>query len=246
MVDHYIALDLEMTGLKVKQDKILEIGAIKVMENKVVAEMQCIINPHTKLSQTVRELTGIDESMAEQGSEEKEAIEKIIEFCNGLPLIGHNILLDFGFLKQSAVNNQIEFCADGVDTLKIARKVVPNLPSKSLINLCRYFGIRQRRCHRALEDAKAAHKLFQILKDNYSEGHEELFLPEPLNFKIKKQMPITEKQKKYLNELINYHKINFNSEMEYLTRSEASRLTDKILLQCGRMTAPVKGSQPKL
>jgi len=235
MAENYVALDLEMTGLRVKQDKILEIGAVKVAGNKIIEEFQCLINPHIDVGEIVSSLTGITDAMAKSGIEENRAMEKLVAFCEGLPLVGHNISFDFSFLKQCAVNYNIKYEVSGIDTLKIARKLLPDLPKKTLDYLCWYFEIKRKECHRALEDAKAAHLLYLRLKKEFMNEHPAMFLERPLTFKVKKQCPITEKQKKYLNQLINYHRIDFNDEIDYLTRSEASRITDRIILTYGKM-----------
>lgn len=229
MLEEYIVLDLEMTGLKVTRDKILEIGAVRIRNRKIEAEYQTLVNPHRKLADKIKLLTGITDEMAAAGMEEKEAVNGLVDFCRGLPVAGHNIALDYRFLKQSAVNHGIFFEAEALDTLKLVRKLFPELEKKTLDYLCGYFSIVRKQNHRALEDAKATAELLELLRQKCGKKAD-LFCPGPLHFKVKKQGPITPRQKKYLKELTDYHKIDLPVPIEKLTKNEASRLTNQIVM----------------
>ena len=88
--------------------------------------------------------------------------------------------------------------------------------------------------HRAYHDAVATHELFQKLI-KHKEGTTQMFLPKPLFYRIPKIEPMTVKQKNYLMNLLKYHKIETRQSIETLTKSEASRMIDKIILKYGRM-----------
>lgn len=235
MLEDYVAVDLEMTGLRAKVDRILEIGAVRVKRGNTVETFGQIINPRMKIPKEITELTGITDEMTEKGCEIQKAMEEFRQFADGLPLIGHNILFDYSFLKQYMVNQGIPFEKDGIDTLKLARKFLPEAEKKTLDYLCSYLNISSSRRHRAREDAEAAAALFQYLQERFASQEPEAFLPKPLQYKVKKQGPITPRQKKYLKELAGWHKIDLPVEIDSLTRNEASRLTDKILSTYGRM-----------
>ena len=113
--------------------------------------------------------------------------------------------------------------------------MLPALPSRSLENLCLHYGIVNASAHRAYHDALATAKLYQTLKHYFSADYEELFEARPLVWKQKKVQPATKRQKEYLKELGKYNKIEIKSDLENLTRSEASRLIDKWILRYGRM-----------
>ena len=89
--------------------------------------------------------------------------------------------------------------------------------------------------HRASADARAAHRLYQILALRYEGQSPESFGAHPMIYKVKRQQPATKRQKERLHDLIKYHKINMSVQIEYLTRNEASRLTDQILSRYGRI-----------
>lgn len=240
MLGDYVVVDLEMTGLRARTDRILEIGAVKVENHQITDTYQCMVNPGIKVPKEIQELTGITDEMAAAGVSQQEAVEGFFDFCRELPLAGHNILFDYSFLKQYAVNHRLSFEKSGIDTLKLSRKFLPELEKKTLDYLCEYLGIERNRNHRALEDAKATHVLLEYLWENYGTKEPEAFCPIPLVYRAKKQSPATERQKRYLKELAEYHKIDLETDLDTLTKSEASRRTDKILAQYGKVPKPEK------
>ncbi len=224
-----------MTGLNASRDSILEIGAVRVVNKKVEASYQAMIHPHMELSQEVIELTGITNEMAAKGRELEEVFPEIMDFCGDFLLLGHNVVFDYGFLKQAASNRKVRFERLGLDTLKIARKVLAPEEKKTLQALCDRYQIRREHRHRALDDALAASALYEVLEAEYEQGQPEVFLPFPLLYKAKKQSPATSRQKKHLQELADYHSLALAVPWETLTKNEASRQIDRIIAQYGRM-----------
>lgn len=235
MVNSYIALDLEMTGLNPKLDKIIEIGAVKVIDGKIVDTFESFINPGRWLLDDIVRLTGITNEMLEDAKSPKEVCLPLYRFLNGFVLLGHGLQFDYSFLKKYAVNEDISYEAEGIDTLRLARKFLTETESNRLSDLCAHFGI-EHRAHRALSDALAAHKLYQrFLKDFYNEENRSGFEPIKLNYTVKKEQPATKRQMENLQALLNYHGLCSEYEIAYMTRNEISRYTDKIILQYGRM-----------
>ncbi len=234
MVESYVAVDLEMTGLHAKTDRILEIGAVKVEEGKCSSVFHRMVDPKIKVPIEITELTGITDEMVKYGCNTEMAVAGFVEFAQGFPLVGHNIMFDYSFLKQCAVNQGIAFEKEGIDTLKLAREFLPEAEKKTLEYLCAYLNIPRGRNHRALEDAMAADYLFRYLSEQFGEAEPGAFLPKPLLYKVKKQSPATKRQKKYLKELEAWHKIDLDVEIDSLTRSEASRITNRVLKAYGK------------
>ena len=102
MKDTYIALDLETTGLNPASDRILEIGAVKVADGKIQEVYETLVNPGMKIGARIRELTGITDEMAAGGKDTRTAVEELVEFCRDYPLLGHNILFDYSFVKRNS------------------------------------------------------------------------------------------------------------------------------------------------
>ena len=231
----YIAIDLETTGLSPKLDKILEIGALKIVDGQIVDRLQMFVDPGRQIPERITVLTGITQDMVEGAVSQEEAIRRTVEFCGSEPLLGHNILFDYSFLKQAAVNIKLPFDHKGIDTLKIARKFLAEAPSRKLECLCEHYHIETEQHHRAVDDAMSAKCLYDCLKAEFGQGNEKYFEPGELVYQAKREGPITPAQKRYLNDLIKYHRIEIDYVVEKLTKNEASRKIDKILSAYGKI-----------
>ena len=227
----YLAIDLEMTGLNVKSDRILEIGALRMENGKPAGEFAALINPHCPIPETVTQLTGITQEMADGGEELSDVLPRFLDFAGELPLLGHNLSFDYSFLKQAFVNAKLPFERSGIDTLKLARRFLPKEQKKKLTELRTLFGIDTGAVHRAVSDACAAALVYERLLTDYGEADPDAFTPKPFHVNIKKQQPITIPQKEQLTRLLSKHpdKISEPVEIEHLTRSEASRLIERLL-----------------
>ena len=238
MTDSYVCIDLETTGLDPKRDKIIEIGAVKVEQNTIVEEWETFVNPDRKLEERIVELTGICDGQLADAPQMEEVLTKLLSFIGDNILLGHSVLFDYSFVKKAAVNERLTFERQGIDTLKIARKYLSELESRSLGYLCQYYGISH--CaHRALADARATVSLYQKLtecffKKEEEEGDKSLFRPKPLRYQVKRDTPITIPQREQLYKLVDRHKLIVDYEIDKLTRSEASRKIDQLLAKYGR------------
>ena len=236
MINEYVVLDLEMTGLSAKNDQVIEIGAVKIKDNQVIATMECLVNPKCKIPTRVVELTGITDEMVQQGMDKDDALAALLDFIDGQILVGQNIGFDYSFLKQWAVNKKRPLEAVACDTLKLARVLLPAEQPKKLENLCEYFGIERQREHRALDDAIETWQVFEQLKiiGQGLENADTYFKPRDLIYRAKKQSPATPKQIERLKEYRTKHNIADEINWETLTKSETSRIMDKYILVHGR------------
>ncbi len=234
-LDNYVVIDLEMTGLNAKTDKILELGAVRVQKGRQVGFFSEIVCPKVQLSERIVELTGITQTMAETGADLDETVLKFLEFIGDDLLVGQNVIFDYGFLKQWAVNHKITFDRNAVDTLKLARKFLPAEQKKDLESLCNYFGVERRNAHRALDDAVETAEIFERLKMEYYGKEPQAFAPVPLLYKAKKQSPATLQQKRYLKQFTAYHGIDMPQNIDNMSKSEMSRLTDQLIAKHGKV-----------
>lgn len=228
----YVAFDLETTGLSPEKDQVIEIGAVKIRDSKIIGKYNCILYPEVFVSDFIIELTGIRREMLSQGIPLKEGVEGFLEFSEGFPVLGHNIMFDYSFMKIAADSIHRSFERDGVDTLTAARKLLKNLKNKKLETLCAHYHYINEAAHRAYDDALATAVVFEQMKKEFPE-EVDVFQPRQLQYRIRKERPITEKQKRYLKELVRYHRIKDNVEIEQMTQSEASRKIDNIILKYG-------------
>ncbi len=233
MVDTYVSIDLETTGLNPKRDRIIEIGAVKILRGEQTDTFSTFVCPGRKLEKRITELTGIVEEQLRDAPPIEEVLPGLMDFLGALPLLGHSLLFDYSFLKKAAVDQKLSFEKQGMDTLKIARKYLGDLEHRNLDYLCGYYGIPHH-AHRALEDAVATAKLYDKLAELFYQEEEPLFCPGQLIFQVKRDTPATKAQKQRLYRLLEQHRIILEINVEQLTRSEADRITDKILAAYGR------------
>lgn len=234
MIEDYIALDIETSGLNPASDKVIEIGMAKVKQGEIVDRYQTLVNPGIAISPRITQLTGITDEMVKNEPKMEDLIDDVVEFMEDLPLLGHNIIFDYSFMKKAAVNSNLHFQKDGIDTLKLARRLLPELVHKNLEYLCAYFDINPGNSHRAYDDACSAMMLYQKLYEinPMDEGFQTAMT---LNYNAKKDTPITPAQKRYLSSLVSHYHIELKEEISELTKSKASRLIDGILSEYGKM-----------
>lgn len=235
MIKDYVAFDLETTGLNVETDYIIEIGALKVRDGKVCERFMEFVKPQVPISPMITNITGITNEMVTGARNTRDIIRDFVEFCGDFVLVGHNIMFDYKFTKKYASEYGFTFEKSGIDTLKIARKVLCNLDSKSLGTLCEHYGIINQAAHRAYHDALATAKIYHYLAHDFEDKEPKLFAPEALQFKPKKVQPYTLRQVEYLRTLCAYHNIRIQEHPENMTRSEMSRLIDNIITTHGKM-----------
>ena len=225
----YVSLDLETTGLEPKKDRIIEIGAAKIRDGEVQETYSLLVDPRIKIPERITDLTGINNQMVEGQPFVEEAVGGLLEFCEELPLLGHNLMFDYSFVKCSAVQDGLSFEKMGIDTLKIAKKVHADMESKSLGSLCSHYHIENKSAHRAYHDALATAKLYQTLAHYFEKADPKLFKPVQLTYKVKKPQSATPKQISFLRSLIQKRGVKMEWDPENLTRSEASRMIDNLL-----------------
>ncbi len=231
MVESYVSFDLETTGLNPKRDRIIEVGAIKIINGKEVDHRSFFVNPGMKLPARIIEITGIQDEDLRDANTIQEEIDDLLTFIGDLPLLGHNILFDYSFLKKACIDQKIEFEKEGLDTLRISRVFLSQLPSKKLGDLCKHYQISLI-AHRASEDARATHILYQNLCANFYD--EKIFTPQKLICKMKRDTPITKKQIQFLTDLISRYHLEVEYVIPHMFKSEASREIDRILSTYGR------------
>lgn len=234
MTTSYICVDVETTGLDPKDEKLIEIGAVKVIDGEITERFQSFVAPGRCLEARISELTNITDEMLEHAPQPAEILPQFWTFCEELPLLGHHIAFDYAFLKKAMVQEKLPFEKKGLDTLRISRKYLPELESRSLEYLCQHFAIAHT-AHRALGDAQATVALYTKLCDLFYERAQaeecKVFVPAPLNYQVKREKPITIAQKEQIARYCTALGINLNRDINTMTRSEASRFVERYRLE---------------
>lgn len=227
--ENIIALDVETTGLSAGTDEIIEIGAVRIINGELKNTYQSFICPKRQIPERITELTGITEKMVKKARPIEVVLPEFLEFVGDALLLGHNLPFDYSFLKAACNQQNISFKRKGIDTLRLAKILLPSLEKKTLSLVADFYDISIEQAHRAYHDAAACAKIYLKMLEEFGtlEGKQEVFLPQEIKVNIKKSEPATIKQKKYLLDLLKYHKIEEVS-LEHITKSEASMLIDYI------------------
>ncbi|EGG89769.1 hypothetical protein HMPREF0491_00899 [Lachnospiraceae oral taxon 107 str. F0167] len=222
---NYIAIDLETSGIKLRSDKIIEVGLLKIKDSHITDTFSCLINPEIEINEEILRLTGIKKRELYNAESINEVIGHIVEFCEDYDLLGHNTVFDYSFIKREASRAGLVFDKKGLDTYKLCKKILPADIKKNLTDACRYFGIERKNPHRAFSDAYYTHLLFQKIMENFPDFN---FSPEHMEVKLKKFIPIRKRTKEDLQKLLNCHRIGYKVNIDLLSESEAKRMMDKI------------------
>ncbi|MEI2775297.1 MAG: DEDD exonuclease domain-containing protein [Tetrasphaera sp.] len=154
----FVVVDLETTGSNSAEDRITEIGAVKVCGGEVLGQFQTLVNPHRPLPQVITVLTGITDAMLAGAPRIEAALPAFLEFAAGAVLVAHNARFDTGFLKAAARATGARWPDPVViDTVHLARALVTRdeAPNHRLASLARLFHAAVVPDHRALHDAQA-------------------------------------------------------------------------------------------
>ena len=162
--DPFVVFDLETTGLG-RCDKITEIGAVRMECGEVTDTFSSLVNPGRPIPYAVQRLTGITDRMVETAPTIEELLPAFLDFIGDCPLIAHNAPFDIGFLFRECEALGLMPEIPLVDTLRLARRVWPKLPSYKLTFLTDYFCIAQDDAHRAWCDAEATGKLYCMMRE---------------------------------------------------------------------------------
>ena len=159
----FVCFDFETTGLH-KDARVIEIGAVKVKEGYLVARYSSLVDPGVALDPMITKITGITDEMLTGKPTIEQLIPSFYDFTEGLPLVAHNAPFDCRFLERDALACGYHFDHDVFDTLRFARKVLPDQPSYKLGVLTALLGIPLNDAHRAWCDAEATARLYMYLK----------------------------------------------------------------------------------
>lgn len=156
----FVCFDLETTGLYATNDKITEIGAVKVKDGSIVDTFSTFADPERTIPAKVVQLTGITDSMVKGAPSQEQAVRSFLEFCDGAVLVAHNAPFDTGFIRKACLDYGIEYNYTSVDTVAIARNILPDINNVKLDTLAKYFRLGKFNHHRAVDDAEMLTNIF--------------------------------------------------------------------------------------
>ncbi|MCL1796257.1 MAG: PolC-type DNA polymerase III, partial [Clostridia bacterium] len=150
-----VVLDFETTGLSPRNDRVVEVGAAKLVGDTVVEELSLLINPGIPIPQRSTDVHKITDAMIREKPAFADIADQLLGFIGDAALAAHNAPFDMAFLEEELGRCGLCWKGPAIDTLTFARKALPQLKRHRLSDLCRHLNIKQDNAHRALDDAKA-------------------------------------------------------------------------------------------
>lgn len=160
-----VVVDIETTGFNPQTEELLEIGALRIEEGRVVGEFSEFVRVKKRIPPRIIELTGITETMVAKAREPQDVLRDFMGFVDGAVFVAHNAQFDLGFLTRKIRETLgVEYAPAVLDTLALGRALWPELKSHRLNVLAKELGIKQESHHRANDDARTT---WQILKNAF-------------------------------------------------------------------------------
>jgi len=162
MFDHHVVfLDLETTGARAIDDRIIEVGLVEVAHGRCIGEWSTLVNPESYIPSAIQSLTGITEDMVARAPTFREISAELAQRLDGKILAAHNARFDYGFLKNEFRRAGIRYSARVLCTVKLSRRLFPQHSRHNLDAIMARYGIACDARHRALGDARVMWEMVQ-------------------------------------------------------------------------------------
>lgn len=175
--DTYCVIDVETTGRSPQWDHIIEVAALKISDGQEAGRFSSLIQPPSMpggryVDEFIAALTGITDEMLESAPFAPDVLAEFVSFVGDVPVVGHYVGFDINFLYDS-FDRYLDrpFSNDYIDSLRIARKLHPEMSHHRLADLVDLFNITHNDTHRAMGDVEATAECFARLKDEALERH---------------------------------------------------------------------------
>ncbi len=156
----FVVFDIETTGFSPVENRIIEIGAVKVCGGKIVDHFSAFVNPEVPIPFEIEKLTGIRDDMVVDAEKIETVLPEFLRFCEGCMLVAHNARFDMSFIMENCNRQGIEHDFTYVDTVGIARVMLPAQAKHTLDAVAKTLGVSLLNHHRAVDDAEATAEIF--------------------------------------------------------------------------------------
>lgn len=157
----FVVFDIETTGFSQNNDRIIEIGAVKINGGEVIDRYSTFVNPEVPIPYEIEQLTSINDNMVINAPTIEEVLPEFLAFCKGCSLVAHNASFDVGFIHKNAERQGITIDFTVIDTVGLARILLPELNRYRLNIVAKALNISLENHHRAVDDAGATAQIFQ-------------------------------------------------------------------------------------
>ena len=161
LMDSFVVFDIETTGFSSVTNHIIEIGAVKVENGKIVDRFSTYVNPQEPIPYRITKLTTITDADVMDAPTIDQVLPEFFAFCEGCVLVAHNASFDIGFIKENARRLGLPYAYTHVDTLAMARVLLPQLAKFTLDHVAKTVGVSLENHHRAVDDAEATAEIFE-------------------------------------------------------------------------------------
>ena len=168
----YVVFDIETTGFSPTKNKIIEIGAVKVRNGEIIDRMDEFVNPEVPIPFDIERLTGINDAMVMGADTVDKVLPRFLEFVGDAALVAHNASFDVSFISHNAGLLGLPFDPTVLDTVTLARVLLPNLNRFKLDTVAKALGVSLENHHRAVDDAEATAGIFLKFVEMLKKQHD--------------------------------------------------------------------------
>lgn len=158
--DTYVVFDLETTGFSPVNNKIIEIGAVKVCNGRITERFSTFVNPEVPIPFKIEELTSIRDDMVLGAPKIEEILPEFLKFCEGAIMVAHNAGFDMSFISKNCERQGLPCKYTVIDTVALARVLMPQLNRFKLDTVAKALKISLENHHRAVDDAACTAEIF--------------------------------------------------------------------------------------
>ncbi len=220
-----VVFDIETTGFSNQNDKIIEIGAVKVVDGTITEKFSTFVNPQVPIPFEIEKLTSITDEMVMGADTIDIVLPKFLAFCEGCILVAHNARFDTGFIAKNARDLNLPADYTIVDTVGLARVLLPELHNFKLDTVAKELSVSLENHHRAVDDAGCTAEIYvKFLQMMEERGYKTLH---DINERAEIAPDIIKKMRPYHTILlcrndigrINLYRMVSASHLEYFQRS---------------------------
>ena len=240
--DSFVVFDIETTGFSPEKNKIIEIGAVKVEKGVITDKFSTFVNPDVPIPFEIEQLTGINDNMVLPAPKIDVILPQFLEFCEGCSLVAHNASFDVSFISQNAALLGLPFDPTVLDTVALARHLLPNLNRFKLDTVAKALNISLENHHRAVDDAGCTAEIFvkfiEMLKERGVEDLAQLNSMSTLSADMIKKLPTNhiiiiaknEVGRINLYRLVSWSHINYFAKRPRIPKSVLNQYREGLLI----------------
>ena len=259
--DKYVVFDIETTGFSPEKNKIIEIGAVKVIGGEIVDRYSTFINPEVPIPFRIEELTSIRDDMVITSPTVDVILPLFMEFCKDCIMVAHNADFDMSFIKRNCALLGMECNPTIVDTVALARVLLPQLNRFKLDTVAKALNISLDHHHRAVDDAACTAEIFvkfiEKLKDRGISSLDEVNALAKSSVEMIRKMPTyhaiilatCDQGRTNLYRLISLSHIKYYNKRPRIPKSEFNKYRDGLLIgsacEAGELYRAILNGRPQ-